>query len=216
MHKLGRANLRLARDEARDLLRESILSGGLAPGETLEEVQIAAGLGLSRTPVREALIALEEQGLVRSRPHRGYVVAPADAELVRQTYPILAALEAEAVRAAGADLRAHVERLRATNEALSKTPDKTRQHTLDRAFHSILVGACKNERLLRLIEIEWARARWFDGAQKRGTADRDGSCAEHLAIIEAIEHDDHVGAAALLHAHWHRGIGVVTKWLETR
>jgi DNA-binding GntR family transcriptional regulator len=216
MQKLGTITLRRARDEAKALLREGILCGQLAPGAPLEEVQIAARLGVSRTPVREALIALEEEGLVSSRPRKGYVVAQADAELVRQTYPILAALEAEAVRLGGVNLRAQIERLRSTNKALSKASDKAHQHALDRALHSRLVGSCQNERLLRLIEIEWARARWFDGAQKRGTADQEGSCAEHQSIIEALERADYLGAAELLHAHWHRGIGVVTNWLKTR
>lgn len=216
MHELGRINLRRARDEARNLLRQGILRGDLRPGATLEEIPLAARLGVSRTPVREALIALEEEGLVLSRPRKGYIVASADADLVRRTYPILAALEAEAVRLAGAGLALSIAKLKSTNEALSNATEKTRQHALDRTFHSLLVGECGNERLLHLIGIEWARAQWFDGAQDRGTADQGGSCAEHNEIIRALERGDNESAAQTLHAHWHRGIEVVTKWLAQR
>jgi DNA-binding GntR family transcriptional regulator len=214
MHSDGKVHLRRARDEARDLLREGILRGDLAPGAPLEELQVSARLGVSRTPVREALIALEHEGLVKSQPRKGYVVVPANAALVRETYPILAALEAAAVRTGGAKLNSRASELHQLNGELSRATGTHRQHELDRAFHGALVAPCANERLLYLIGIEWTRARRFDGAHARGTADREGSCAEHSAIIAAIERGDSSRAAELLLGHWERGIGVVIKWLD--
>ena len=86
------------RDQVRDALRAMILDGQIRSSSRIEEVDIGESLGVSRTPVREALIALEQEGLVRSRPNRGFIVAPADADLVSEAFPVLGALEAAALR----------------------------------------------------------------------------------------------------------------------
>src|SRR4051794_1931565 len=100
-----------ARDQVRARLREMIGEGTLAPGQRLDEMGLAAAIGASRTPVREALIALEQEGLVQSRPNHGFSVAPMDERLVREVYPILGALEAAAVELAGDRLMALVPKL---------------------------------------------------------------------------------------------------------
>ncbi len=214
MQNLAKIVIPRARDEVRDRLRALIVGGGLASGARVEEVEVAHHLGVSRTPVREALIALEAEGLVEAQPHRGYRVAPADAALVRETYPILAALEATALRMTGPAIFDAVLELRTLTFELGRETRRERQYELDHAFHRRLVSDCGNSRLLTLIEIEHTRASRFDGAHRRGTADRDGSCADHLAIVEAIAAQNLDGAERALLRHWERGVEVVTDWLE--
>jgi DNA-binding GntR family transcriptional regulator len=204
------------RDDARDLLREMIVTGELPPETRVEEVKISAQIGVSRTPVREALIALEQEGLVCSRPHRGFVVVRPDVGLVRESYPLLSALEATALRLAGPALAAVVPRLRELNGKLGRERQKPRQYDLDRAFHAALTSPCGNSRLLALLKMERARVQLFDGSHARGMANLVGSVAEHAAVVEAIARGETTTAADLLAHHWENGIEVVTQWLSQR
>jgi len=197
-----------------DVLRGLISSGDIKGGARLEEVELSKRMGVSRTPVREALIALETEGWVKAVPNKGVRVVAADQQMVAELYPILAALEAEAVRSSDRRLVDAAGSLREINRKLAGETRRPRQHALDAAFHRALVEHCANTRLIRMIEAQWRLAGRFDGAGARGTANQKGSCAEHEAIIDAIERDDLQGAAELLRAHWHGGIEVVGQWLR--
>lgn len=214
MHVVSKVVLSRARDDVRGLLRDMILSGELAGGARIEEVELAERMGVSRTPVREALIALERDGLVRSRPHRGFVVEAADAGLVREAYPILSALEAAAVRLSWPALKAAASELSDINNQLAAAKGRIEQYRLDRAFHARLTADCGNPRLLALLDVERTRAQRFDGAEARGTADHAGSCREHAAIVAAVRKGDLDGVLRQLAAHWERGVEVVVGWLE--
>lgn len=203
------------RDQVRTLIRQTIIGGELAAGTRLDEIGLAAKLGSSRTPVREALIALEEEGLVRSRPNHGFLVAPLDEQLVRELYPILAALEAAAVELGGEALRAQVPTLKDINARLASETGRAKRYQLDRGFHRALAAPCANAQLLRLLEQHWNHARRVDGGQARGMANHEGSCAEHAQIIAVIEGGDLTRAAELLRKHWRDGQKVVLRWMET-
>jgi DNA-binding GntR family transcriptional regulator len=202
------------RDQVRDALRSSILDGSVSAEGRLEEVELSRRLGVSRTPLREALIALEGEGLVHSSPNKGFAVVEADAALVRETYPILASLERLALLLSGDRLRNALPDLERINADLARETVSERQYALDAAFHERLTSECGNPRLLKLLATYWASARRFDGAQRRGTANQDGSCRQHRAIIAAIEEQDVQRAAQLLEVHWYEGIEVVVSWLE--
>src|SRR5215475_12225933 len=156
-----------ARDKIGVVLRSMIVSRELAPNTKLEEIELAQRLGVSRTPVREALIALEKDGLVHSRPNRGFVVVQADADSVRETFPVIAALEATALELSYARSERLADDLREINARLSRETRKRQQYELDHAFHARLVRDCGNPRLLELLAIEHDRARRFDGAHRR-------------------------------------------------
>jgi DNA-binding GntR family transcriptional regulator len=207
--------IRRAREGVSDLLRGMILTGALRGDERLEEIALSQRIGVSRTPLREALITLEEEGWVRSTPNKGFSVRAADAGAVREIYPILGALEAAAIQGSGEALIAAAPRLCEINRKLSTETQKERQHELDSAFHATLVRDCGNPRLLKLIRDHWGLARRFDGAHSRGTADREGSCREHEEIIAAIEGKDFAGAAVALTRHWARGVETVVRWLAS-
>ena len=205
---------RRTRDGVLEVLRRLIAAGELPGGARLEEIELSKRLGVSRTPLREALITLEAEGWVRASPNKGMRVIAADQKMVAELYPILAALESEAVLSSGAALVPAAGKLRRINCKLAGETRKARQHALDAAFHRTLVEGCGNPRLLRLIETHWGLAECVDGAAERGIANHRGSCAQHDAIVDAIEADRIDQAAQLLREHWHGGIAVVTKWLH--
>jgi DNA-binding GntR family transcriptional regulator len=202
-----------ARDQAKLLLQAMIADGVLSDGEHLDEIGLSRRIGVSRTPLREALIALEAEGLVHSAPNKGFRVVAANEALVRDVFPILAALEAQAVRRSGRALTDAAPRLAALNTALLKAKRKTDQYSLDAAFHRTLTEHA-GPRLQRLLETHRDLAARFDGAHARGMADLEGSCAEHAAIVEAISRGKLDRAADTLLAHWRRGEDVVIAWLK--
>jgi DNA-binding GntR family transcriptional regulator len=203
-----------ARDQVRELVRQMIEEGQLRSGERLEEVSLSQRIGVSRTPTREALIALEGDGFVQSMPNRGFVVTPVNEAMVREVYPIIAALETAALRSVGLKLQATLPQLREINEKYLSARTKPRQYEFDQAFHQVLTGACTNRRLLDLLQTQRATARRFDGAHRRGAANHEGSHREHAAIIAAIAAGDIDRAVAVLGAHWRHGEDVVARWLE--
>ncbi|MEM6570130.1 MAG: GntR family transcriptional regulator, partial [Planctomycetota bacterium] len=86
------------RQQAASELRSRLLRGDLAPGHRVNETAIAAELGVSQTPVREALLLLERERFLDSAPGRGFTVRPLDPDEVREIYPVLGNLEAFALR----------------------------------------------------------------------------------------------------------------------
>lgn len=203
-----------ARDQVRDAFREMIVSGEIGAGSRLDETRASTSIGVSRTPLREALIALEQEGLVESRPHRGFLVIKPDPELVREAFPILAALEAEAVRLAGKALADAADELAGINEALAKATDRARQYDLDRAFHMRLTAGCANTRLQALLGQERARVRLIDGHHRKGMADLEGTIAEHREIVTLARQGRYERVAEQLRNHWTKGTETVCKWLE--
>src|SRR5215469_11142131 len=107
LRSLSRAPMRA--DLHRTLL-DRIVRGELAPGARIKELQISEELGVSRTPLREALLRLEREGFVRSELARGFSVEPLSAREIRESYPIIAALEALAMRSSAPVLPSLIER----------------------------------------------------------------------------------------------------------
>lgn len=202
-------------DAAYKAIKKLIGRGRFDNTGRIEEIPLAKRLGISRTPVREALTRLEAEGLVGSKPNRGFHVITPDADLVRQSYPVLAALESMALEVTAPITTTRLSQLRELVQALARESTPAQQYELDHAFHRLLIRDCGNERLLKLIEVERVRAQRFDGAHRRGTFDKRGTCDEHLAILRRLEQRDFPGAAELLRKHWLRGIETVTKWMES-
>lgn len=210
-----RIEARRSREEVKRVLRDLITAGKIQPGARVDEVRLSDRLGVSRTPIREAIIGLEHDGWVRSVPNRGARVVAADEDLVREVYPILAALEAEALQLSGERIVAAADELQALNDRLRTEHRRAQQHALDAAFHRRLIADCANPRVLGLIDAHWALAKRFDGASQRGTANHRGSCDQHQQIIDDVAAGRVAEAAAKLRAHWHQGIEIVSEWLRS-
>jgi DNA-binding GntR family transcriptional regulator len=191
------------REQVKERMLERILDGSYQPGERLVETRIAQELGTSQAPVREALRDLELLRFVESEPFRGARVRAVSEEELAEIYPVRAALEEVAARAAAVRLDGHVEALEAELASMHAAADMGDLHGLaehDAAFHGLIVEASGNRILLDVwtslrIEMRTAitalRAR-IDGHQ----------IAElHRPVLDALRARDPKTAGAALRRH---------------
>lgn len=179
-------------------IEQSILSGEYAPGEALVETKLSAKLGVSRTPVREALCQLELDGLVHNTPNKGTVVVGVSERDIDDIYTIRSLIEGMAARWAAeyiteqeiSELTENVE----LQEFYLARADIERVRTLDDRFHAILYDACRSRIIRQMLSnlhhhILQARA---DSLYSEGRA--SAAVAEHRKILSALQERD--GAAA--------------------
>lgn len=195
----------LLRDDVYVRLRDAIVDGTLAPDEQLRDAELAAWLGVSRTPVREALLELGRAGLVRATPGRSTVVAPLDTRSVRNAQAVVAAMHALAVRGAAPRLRAgDVDRMRAANAAFAKAQragDVDGALRADEQFHAVAVDACGNDAVRSVIaqyEPVLRRAERLRFASGEG----EESIARHERLIDLLAAGDADGAARVAEQTW--------------
>jgi DNA-binding GntR family transcriptional regulator len=197
-------------DQAHEMIRSAILEGALKPDERFTIEEMAARLGISRTPVREALKALQGDGMVHLLPHRGAMVAHYARDEIHNRYVIAAMLEGYAAElAAQAEAEALAEKLEANCDALERAcrdfdasaPEAVRQLTeLNREFHNLIREASGSATLLRLLAslrqpTSYTLHYWND-------ADcRAVSMAIHRKIAAAFRSRDVAAARALVEQH---------------
>jgi len=194
----------LAEDVA-DRVREEILSGGLGQGERLVEARIAAQLGVSRGPVREALKLLRAEGLVEERPHRGTYVTSLSVRDVRDIYDLRAAIESAAarlvvLRGADADLRS-MRRLFDQLVAAAERGDLPAISAADLAFHDTLCSVSGNRLMHRVFDRHVPLLRSLirlDGVIYAAHAD---IASEHEPLVMALEARDGHRRRAFPQAH---------------
>lgn len=193
------------REGVLERVREAIVDGTLAPDEQLRDTEIATWLGVSRTPVREALLELGRAGLVRTRPGRSTVVAPLDAAGVRDAQAVVAAMHGLAVEAAVPRLTdVDLGRMRAAHDAFDdaqRRGDMDAASAADHAFHAVAIDACGNlaaQSVIRTYEPVLHRAERLRFASAEG---RD-SVERHARLLSLCEARDAVGAAALARETW--------------
>lgn len=183
-----------------EIIRTAILSGELAPGSALVEQELAAQLGVSKTPVREALKTLEGTGLVEMAPYRGATVRAvtrADAEAI---YDLRLLLEPEAVHrtvAAGADLTGAAESLRRARTAASSAE----RSLCNREFHRTLYAGCGNALLVSTLDGLRDRTALVSAASWARSSTWEAEAAEHEAILAAATAGDATAARRLTAEH---------------
>lgn len=195
----------LLRDEVFTRLRDAIVDGTLAPDEQLRDGEIAAWLGVSRTPVREALLELSRVGLVRVTPGRSTVVTSVDPAAVRDARAVVAALHALAVREAAARLTAEdLTEMRSANDdfaAAQRRGDLDAALAADERFHAIPLRVSGNAAVAQVIaqyEPVLRRAERLRFASHEGEA----SVIRHDLLIERCAAHDVDGAARISEQIW--------------
>ena len=208
---IQRQNLR---DQVREELIEWLSDGRLGPGQRLEEERLSRALGVSRTPLREALANLASEGLVEAIPRRGFRVPKLSAERVRDLYPVIGSLEGLALRLSGARVRELAAGLDGLNERLALSHLSPRQRAeIDRRWHEMLVSRNPNRELATLLERTRSRVRPYAGSWERGATDIEASRAEHAEIARLLGSGQADEAAEAVLRHWVRAIRVVTAWV---
>ncbi len=189
-------------DQAYAAIRARILSADMAPGEFVREQDVSEALGVSRTPVREALGRLASEGFLERIPHRGFRVPDEAVGTLLELYPIVSALDLLAGRLALPRLkRDTIARLRDLNRRLSESEDSddVRQRIeLNNEFHHVICEQSGSQRLTELLDDLRSQVTrleiWYYSQRSR----TDESVADHDALIEAIEAGDHERALELL------------------
>jgi DNA-binding GntR family transcriptional regulator len=197
-------------------IRERIVDGRLAAGERLNEVRLAEDLGVSRTPIREALGRLESEGAITSLPRIGFSVRPLTAEEFRQIYPIRAILDPEALKLAGIPSGQRVAALQKKNESLARGGDPESVIASDDAWHLELLAGCPNRVLVGLIEQFMRRTRRYEIAYMRERRHVGAASDEHRKILAALRAGDLPRACEALRRNMQSGAAPILRWLEER
>ncbi len=195
----------LLRDRAYLVLRDAIVDGTLAPGEQLREGELETWLGVSRTPIREALMRLQRSGLVLTRPGHSTVVAPLDDDLVHAAQPVVAAMHVLAVRLAVPLLdESSLQVLREANHEFARAlddGDATAALAADDRLHQVFVDLAANRAVADILEQYSPLLRRIERLRFSSAAGRD-SVALHHAMIEAGADGDVERAAAAALTTW--------------
>ena len=178
------------REVVYETLREAIKTGGLTPGERLMEIQLAEELGVSRTPVREAIRKLELERFVVMIPRRGTYVANLSLKDINEVFEIRAALDGLAAGLAAE--RITEEELEQLERLLVEISDHIDQHdnekivATDEAFHDILYRASRNERLVGIIYNLREQFTRFRSVSINYPGRLQNTLEEHRQLVEAI------------------------------
>ena len=206
-------------DRAITALRHMIFSGALTPGSDHLETELATQLGMSRTPVREAALMLQAQGLVEVRPRRGIRVLPVSAQDMRDIYDILTELESlAAARAAEAAYsKADLSTLAATihdMDAALDADDLRGWADADDRFHRELVRLGRNARLSMIVSVMRDQVRRARATTLFIRPKPSKSNADHRIVYQAIADGDAVKAHDTHHAHRRAACDMLVALLE--
>jgi DNA-binding GntR family transcriptional regulator len=212
--------LALSRDNISDAvageLREMIVDGRLPAGERINEVRLSEWLGVSRTPLREALNRLAAEGALTSTPRLGYFVRPLTLEEFEQIYDIRPILDPEALRLAGLPSPDRIERLEELNRELAAARDPERAIWLDDAWHMELLAGCPNRVLVDLIQNIIQRTRRYELALMRETRNVIRATEDHDRILAALREGDLPGGCEALERNMRSGREPIVEWLLAR
>jgi DNA-binding GntR family transcriptional regulator len=195
-----------------EAIKHAILTGELRPGQALVETELAEVLGVSKTPVREALKTLAGAGLVTMNPYKGAAVRVVDDEQARHVYDARLLLEPEAL--------ARAVRLRGAGEAggdwqhahqalhrADHAPDQAERSLANRDFHRELYAGCGNPLLVKMLDDLRDQTALVSATAWRHEPDHaqipswEREAAEHRSVLRAAEDGDAERAAALLRGH---------------
>lgn len=196
------ADLPQGQDAYRRLIAD-IRSGAIRPGDRLLEVELAQRLGISRTPVREAIRLLEADGLVIHLPRQGATMRSLDAVEVTELYEMRGVLEGTAARlAARGASEVEVQDLAAINAEMAEAQgDPARLYDLNRQFHAALLAAARNRFLARAIEGMQKTLLILGPTTLAEEPRARAALAEHEAVLDALRRRDESGAEAAMRQH---------------
>ncbi|MFT5196456.1 MAG: DNA-binding GntR family transcriptional regulator [Cellvibrionaceae bacterium] len=198
------------RDDVYHSLKYWVVNGDLAPGEKLKDKELAAQLGVSRTPVREALRKLEDEGLVVTSANRWTRVAEVSLEDADRIYPIILSLESLALKLAFPKLlNSHLEKMRKINQDFQQLLEGGEPHaivSLDTEFHTIFIDAADNKELESILMNLKTKYQRIELAYFRLTQLSIKSVYEHRQIVDALENKDLDLALMALTQNWEASI----------
>jgi len=199
-----------------DTVRDRVVRGALPASGRINEVALAEELGVSRTPLREALVGLAAEKLVVVEPRRGFFVAPLEANEVRDLYEMRAILDPAALRAAGIPSERQMKALRTLMERMRGGGAAARLVDLDNRWHRTLVEHCPNRILLDQIDHFVALTRRYEHRYFRETSSVEIARAQHERILDALARGQLDAACRALRENMRSAIEPLRAWLEGR
>lgn len=205
--------------QAYEKILELILSGEAKPGEMLTERRLAETLDMSRTPIRDALLMLESEGLLKRHGSRGLQVKQMRIEDYMEVLQIRLLLEPEAARlAAGhvpaetlADLRKRLQDLIDGAENGASRPDRETVRAVDDGLHGAIADMAGNAHLAQIIHALRRQTQIFD---LRSIPERlTSTCQEHLVLIDCLEQGKSKEAAEAMREHLEHVRASIIRWL---
>lgn len=195
----------LLRNDVYESIRDAIVDGTFAPGERLRDPELEAWLGVSRTPIREALLRLDRAGLIISQPGKATIVAPLDPALTVSAQQVVAAMHELAARLAvpllGGEEIAAMTGANARFAAAIRKNDADAALAADDAFHDILVGASGNEMVPVMLDQAMPVLRRVE-RQRFSSHAAQHSVTAHAEIIRLAAVGDADGAALATRENW--------------
>lgn len=192
-------------DEVRQAIEQEIFQGALRPGTRLDEETLAARFGLSRTPVREAIMQLVYSGLVVKRPRQGAVVAPLDLHRMVQMFEVMSEIEGLCARYAARRMSAEEKRRLAElhGDAMQMCEERRLDdyYAVNRGFHEAIYQGSHNEVLQDMARSLFSRLAPYRRYQLNHPNRIDGSHREHGEVLESILAADPDRAQAAMRRH---------------
>jgi DNA-binding GntR family transcriptional regulator len=195
----------LLRDDVHSAIRDAIVDGTFAPGERLRDPELEAWLGVSRTPIREALLLLESAGLVIARPGKSTVVAPYDLASTVSAQHVVAAMHELAARLSVPSMTtAEIELMEEANDRFAKALESVDVESAldaDDAFHAVFVAASRNDVIAEVLEQQTPVLRRVERMRFGSFSGRD-SVGQHREILRLTRQGDAEGAALASRENW--------------
>lgn len=203
---------------ALEALRAAILRGEIGRDKPLTTTRIARQLGMSQTPVREAIRTLQAEGLLRHEPHHSASVAQYSAKDIHDIFQLRADLESQATRIAvprlSDDDLARLDAMQAEMREAARHDDVPRLNRLNADWHLLIYSAADNRVLLEVVQHLWKKFMFEVNWITPGHAAR--SLKQHDAFLAAVHARDAEEAARLLYTHIQRGEVAALRFLESR
>lgn len=194
------------RDEVYELLLQWVVELRLEPGAKLRDADLADQLGVSRTPVREAIRRLEDQGFVETSAASWTRVARIDTDQARQLYPIIKTLEELALES-GFDAidESTIHRMATINDELRQAvsdADFLQASEADLRFHDAFVNRCENQELKKLLSALKLKIRRIENAFFRNSSRATDSAGEHAQFVDSLRERNLATAKSALARNW--------------
>jgi DNA-binding GntR family transcriptional regulator len=199
-------------EEVAELLRQRIFSHLLEPGSWIDELKIAEEIGISRTPLREALKVLAAEGLVTMKPRRGAYVAEASEADLKEVYHLLSLLESDAASVVAAQATdGQLAELRTLHEALEAAADNAeRFFAVNQDFHTALLRMANNRWRNQVVD-DLRKVMKLNRHQSLSKTGRiQDSLSEHRAILQALQQRNPEAARQAMQTHFSNGLQAAT------
>lgn len=200
-------NVKSLKEQVYEYLREQMRTGAILPGSAIDMEETSKKLGVSKTPLRDALLQLEMEDFVTIRPRRMIVVNVLTETDIRNYYEVIGALESTALLKAFDALKpSDVERMQALNDEMRRAieaNDFDGYYDKNLAFHNVFLGLCGNDSLVKLVNN--MKKRLYDFPRAKGFVKEweESSILEHQALIDLIRTGRSQAAANHIRdVHW--------------